>query len=301
MNTEYQETYTITFGDQAENHKGMQILSSESHVDRGFTLEDLQLAKEFFAKRGLQATIYDLRESGELQDKDVPAAYVLVAKNGLSALMDPDEFYREQASLEKDSKAFMYGRVVQKHARHNLCFGEQDQEPDYAQGKGRIIRFSNLPHLALTRLALPEIFGDKANKLVAEGNYYFDPKKCGIGYHGDSERRVVVGIRLGQSMDLCYQWYQGGKPKGPNMKLSLDHGDVYAMCEKATGRDWKKRTIYTLRHAAGASKFTKIKGVECAKKLDEWCVFFLHFLNKFIFCQMNVLIVGVVCQMNCYH
>ena len=28
------------------------------------------------------------------------------------------------------------------------------------------------------------------------------------------------------------------------------------MSEKATGQDWKKRNIYTLRHAAGADEYT---------------------------------------------
>ena len=28
--------------------------------------------------------------------------------------------------------------------------------------------------------------------LVAEANYYYDLEKCGIGYHGDAERRIVV-------------------------------------------------------------------------------------------------------------
>jgi hypothetical protein len=30
------------------------------------------------------------------------------------------------------------------------------------------------------------------------------------------------------------------------------------MSDKAVGNDWKKKTIYTLRHAAGCEKFTKI-------------------------------------------
>ena len=33
--------------------------------------------------------------------------------------------------------------------------------------------------------------------LMAEGNYYFDTTKCGIGFHGDTERRKVVAVRTG--------------------------------------------------------------------------------------------------------
>ena len=37
---------TITFGDQAENHKGMQIIGNVA--DNGFSISDLELAKQKF-------------------------------------------------------------------------------------------------------------------------------------------------------------------------------------------------------------------------------------------------------------
>jgi hypothetical protein len=36
----------------------------------------------------------------------------------------------------------------------------------------------------------------------------------------------------------------------------LNHGDLYVMSEKAVGQDWKRKVIPTLRHAAGAKKYT---------------------------------------------
>jgi hypothetical protein len=36
----------------------------------------------------------------------------------------------------------------------------------------------------------------------------------------------------------------------------LNGGDLYVMSEKTTGRDWKTKSIYTLRHAAGCEKYT---------------------------------------------
>jgi hypothetical protein len=38
----------------------------------------------------------------------------------------------------------------------------------------------------------------------------------------------------------------------------LEHGDMYVMSEKTTGFDWKSKTKYTLRHAAGCDKYTTI-------------------------------------------
>lgn len=42
------------------------------------------------------------------------------------------------------------------------------------------------------------------------------------------------------------------------MIFPVDGGDIYVMSEKAVGTDWKKKNLYTLRHATGCSKFTTI-------------------------------------------
>ena len=55
---------------------------------------------------------------------------------------------------------------------------------------------------------MPLWFGPKATHLKGEANYYYDIAKCGIGYHGDSERRKVVAVRLGAALPLYFQWYR---------------------------------------------------------------------------------------------
>lgn len=57
-------------------------------------------------------------------------AYIFIARKGVSAILheidkNADDFYKEQDLLPKDTKAKMYGRVVNKTARHNLCFGAE--------------------------------------------------------------------------------------------------------------------------------------------------------------------------------
>jgi hypothetical protein len=42
--------------------------------------------------------------------------------------------------------------------------------------------------------------------------------------------------------------------------LQLAHGDVYVMSEKAVGHDWRSKSQVTLRHSAGAAKFTSLAG-----------------------------------------
>ena len=88
----------------------------------------------------------------------------------------------------------MYGRVVNKHARHNLCFGEAHQAPNYEEGMGTVYAFDEVPLLKKIRSQLGEIIGEKGVNLQAEGNYYYDVNKCGIGFHGDTERKKVIAF-----------------------------------------------------------------------------------------------------------
>lgn len=251
------KTFTLTFGDCAENHTGMQKIGNISN--QGFTVKDLMKWKNIFIEKGAKVQIYNLNrkleKAGAFSDEN---AKILIVRNGLDILFNngfADKLFNEQDSLEKDTKAFMYGRVVNKRARYNLCFDEEEQAPDYENKKGRIVPYKDVPLLKKVRNTFPKVLGDKLKNLVIEGNYYYDKNICGIGFHGDIERRKVVGIRLGARMPLEYQWYLDGKRIGERIRLYLNHGDIYFMSEKAVGYDWKKKIFPTLRHAAGCKKF----------------------------------------------
>lgn len=257
----FSQTFTITLGDQAENHVGMQKIGELA--DEGFNLDDLTRAKEWFESHGCSTSTVALHNYLPMEHQSkATEAYVLVAKKGLNALLGSedgsDRFFQEQHKLQKDRKALMYGRVVEKHARHNLCFAEEAQEPDYEVGKGRVVSFSTVPLLHQVRQTLEEVAGPKAGNLAAEGNYYYDLAKCGIGFHGDSERRKVVGVRVGATFPLHFLWFKESKPISERVCFNFEHGDVYMFSEKTTGSDWKRKIIPTLRHAAGASKFLKV-------------------------------------------
>lgn len=245
-------TITLTFGDAAENHKGMQMIGEMEEEGQGFNHEDLLEIYDRFKK----ATLYRL-ECEEIN------AWVLVLKDGVKELLKGtgwtvDDFFKEQMTLDMDKKAFMYGRVVDKKARWNLCFAEERQDPKYAEKKGRIISYDDVPITRHVYSKFPEYFGKKAKNLKGEGNYYYNVDKCGIGFHGDSERRKVIAIRLGASLPIHYQWFHQGEPVGDRAIIPLNGGDIYVMSEKAVGTDWKKKVIPTLRHATGCQKFTTI-------------------------------------------
>ena len=57
---------------------------------------------------------------------------------------------------------------------------------------------------------------------------------------------------------IGFNWFHKNQPLGEKITLNLNHGDIYVMSEKAVGQDWKKMNSYTLRHSAGADKYTKL-------------------------------------------
>lgn len=255
------KTFSLTFGDVAENHRGMQKIGTLSNV--GFNLSDINKIKEWFEAKGCKCNIINLHLLLDENLQKENQAYLLTVKNAVNALLDDengkDLLFKEQDELEKDTKAFMYGRVVNKHARHNLCFGETHQTPNYEEGMGTVYAFDEVPLLKKIRCGLGEIIGEKGINLQAEGNYYYDIKKCGIGFHGDTERKKVIAFRLGAKIPLCYAWYHNNDVISDVITINnLKHGDMYVMSEKTTGFDWKSKTKYTLRHAAGCEKYTTI-------------------------------------------
>lgn len=252
-----EQSITITYGDRAENHNGMQIIGRMAHS--GFSEADLDQCKKKFEEHEVKCELMDLNDLVDL-DLDIDKARVLVIKQGINHLLKDigktsDDMFRELVELEWDKKALMYGRVVNKNARYNLCFSNRAQKADFVKGKGTIIAFNKVKCCDEIRKKLPDYLKGSEN-LIGEGNYYYD-STCGIGWHGDAERKKVVAVKLGDVKPLNYQWYFKGKRIGSMGQIELEHGDIYIMSEKAVGTDWKKKNIPTLRHSTGAEKFTE--------------------------------------------
>ena len=251
-------TITITMGDVAENHVGMEQLGKLSDVGTGFNLNDLQTIKINMEAIGAKCNIVTLKAP----DNTVEDAYVLVIKNGVDKILKKEgtytktDMFNEQLKLDFDKKALMKGKVVNKHARWNVCYDKKSRDPDYESGKGRIIGYKKIPITSILIKNLEKYFGSKAKDLKGEGNYYYDISKTGIGYHSDLERRKVIGIRLGSDMPLYFKWYKNSEPCGDRVEIPLKGGDIYVMSEKAVGTDGRRRTIPILRHAAGADKYS---------------------------------------------
>jgi hypothetical protein len=236
------QVYSLTFAESIENHKGMEIIGDIA--SEGFSIEECEnLASRYNGECILLNT--------DLLDQD--PALLVIFRDGLKTIFDIDklDLFNEQNALEKDSKCLMYGRVVNKKARHNLCFADFEQTPDYEAGKGTVYNFQSQPILSSLRKGLGDKFGPSFENLYAEGNYYYDVKSTYIGFHGDTERKKVLCCRLGEDFPIHFQWYYKSEAQGEVMSFDLSGGDIYIMSDKAVGHDWKKKNIPTLRHAAG--------------------------------------------------
>lgn len=276
------QVVTLTWSECSESFNGMEQLGKKG--DHGFTCAELLQIGKTFSNNGYESEYYDLRQSlSYCENPNLPSQFldrtqeaedagILIIRNIANKLItvDPSQFpnedelrkslpqsdnlFLELIELNWDKKMYMKGKVVNKHARWNLCFSNERQEPNYSEKKGRVIDFKTLPRLQSIRANLEFCFGEKATNLIAEGNHYYDIDKCYISWHGDFERRIVIGMRFGAEMSLEYQWFHQCNSVGPKIDFRLRHGDLYIMSNKAVGTDWKKKTILTLRHGANTSK-----------------------------------------------
>ena len=244
----------ITAGEQSENHQGMEI-NGDGLATEGFTIEEMEdLHQRMQGQLRCEYVRLDEGITGENGEAPEPAA-LLILRNATEHLtgITNENMLAELMSFKWDDKYWdtRRSRVLNKRARHNVCFGDVGQAPDYENKRGTIVAFQDVPALNVWRNALYDFFGDKSANLQVEGNLYFDVRKCGVGFHGDAERKRVIACSLGASRPIHWQWYQKSKEVGPRFMFELNAGDMYVMSEKTSGYDWRRRNVLTLRHAAG--------------------------------------------------
>ena len=135
-------------------------------------------------------------------------AELLIIRN---AIDNHNEIFEELMDLKWDDKYFDTRRqkVLNKHARTNLCFSNYSQKADFENKKGTIIDYLDVKELNKAKNIIIKAINEE--NLECEGNRYNDINKNGIGWHGDAERKKVIGLRLGKSMKLCFNWFKNSK------------------------------------------------------------------------------------------
>lgn len=251
----------ITFAKAEENEPKMQQIGKKAEV--GISLQTLRDGKASLDAAGTPCELIDLKAAAGLAGNlRCPEAQVLVVRGGVNAFLgDPEGLAKVKAELDTkvfDTQALMRGSVKNKHARHNCVFAEEAQVADIAKGRGTVFPFSANPIInAFCRTAS---MWAQTEQLLAVGelNHYHTPSECGIGFHGDGERRIVVGARFGeQSRDMPLRFVafdDTRMPIGNEVSIPLNDGDVYLMSHHAVGTDWMRSGIH-FRHATGSTKY----------------------------------------------
>ena len=243
----------LTAGCQSENAVGMNK-NGKGKSKKGYTPEKMLEFKNKLEKLDIECEYYRFDRVLENPEKSEEAA-LLIIRNPIEKLIGctAEELLKEQLTYEWDKKYWDVRRqkVLNKLARHNVCYGDKPETADYENKRGTIIAYDSVPLLKKWREMLGTIFGDMAKDLEVEGNKYHNVKKCGIGEHGDEERIKVIALSLGASRPISWRWFHRCKPISERQTFILNKGDMYIMSEKTTGHDWKKQVIRTLRHCAG--------------------------------------------------
>jgi hypothetical protein len=304
------ERMSLTCAPGGENNRGMEIIGRMPIKGEGFTADDIEKLGPYFkgqvsaayknnpvAVLDLNALSFDLKVD-ELPDED--QARVLILRNWIAnwhgGLTWDREVYKNLATIRWDAEYLdpnkyrteivdgeevkVRGRRMNKRARTNLCFvAGREQAPAVYEGKGTIYDLKKMTFLnmAVERLREDIAAGlmviDSKTKViinVVEGNRYYDLKTTGIGFHGDTERVVVICISIGGfNYPMRWQWFKDGMPVGKPIDIHLNSGDVYIMSEKAVGADWKLSSKYTLRHSAGAKKYRDLSKWEKRRPAHE--------------------------------
>lgn len=81
-----QSAITITFGDRAENHFGMQVLGNLA--DYGFTIQELNEAKINFEDIGCECELIDLTQSlNKTNRNNAEDAFLLIVRNAVDNIL----------------------------------------------------------------------------------------------------------------------------------------------------------------------------------------------------------------------
>ena len=259
---DFKKRYAITFGEVAILHVGMKELGDK--LTNGYSTDELKEINKQLNELNIESEYINISDKLPDKYKEGNDAGVLIIRNGVNLLLKKnngaDLLYSEQESIEYDKKYFdrRRSKMLNKRARYNIVFGDKEVKPSEDYSTHSIKAFDSLPQLKKIRKRLKNIFGKRAKNLNAEGNEYFEDRS-GIGYHGDSERRIVICVSLGKSSTLRYYWRRPNSSDnffGP-VDVKVNHGDIYAMSKKATGYDWKRRSQVRVVHAAGSNKYIK--------------------------------------------
>ena len=140
----------------------------------------------------------------------LPRAKIAVIRNFASHVLGAsavNETFDALCGMHYDAKCKSnYGeKLVNQLARHTtMLLPGQDvvvTDDDRMQGKASVNDLDLLPLVKRTVELMQQEFGIALP--VAEVNHYYDPSRCGLGWHGDAERNVNMILRWARAPSRC--------------------------------------------------------------------------------------------------
>jgi hypothetical protein len=266
-------TATVTFSQSTESHVGCVIHGIKATI--GYDWNDLLRMQSAWTG---ESEIIALHDKCAVDRR----AWVLVLRAYSLGCVKTESLTREYGEMvfpHLDRHFVSFGRVRQKHARGNAEIGPVATASDFLntqEGKvtrplsGVVIAFAETPKIHAAAVHLRSLVQKEGcpflPPLCAEINHYgpnlkdtnklHTADRCGIGFHGDSERPDVIGLVLGNiSKELHFQAFCGANPTGLRFVLTLAPGDLYVLDSVACGHKWASEraseTTVHFRHAAG--------------------------------------------------
>lgn len=260
----YSWTATGTASQSTEAHAGAEIHGTPA--ERGYSKEDIDaIQQRVIEMHDMSIEVHNLHEMGE----GFPEAYLLVIDNFLNPKQHAELCEEVQSEVvEKDlldKFAPMRGTLKNKRARWTTEYGPDEVKSTFCKYKpgdkippgevlsGGVLPFVKHPKMHNVVKLLERVLDRQGLRM--EMNYYYDKKKCYIGFHGDGERKDVAGVIMGAPKDLHFQGFRKAEPVGNMLTVTLNSGSLYVMSEKATGNDWiqarARKDVIHYRHAAG--------------------------------------------------
>ena len=249
-----------------ENHTGNQMIGTERSP---LTKEHLNKIGRKFQEEGYEPRALKLHKlcGKTLRKKNGERlkAYVLHVPKGVKAFgLKGKQLKHELESVNPDKK-FLNPRtkkVQNKRARYNFNIADHHlkQTPEYHLGKGTVVSFEEMPKAKQVRDGL-SAWGEELNipnmqELNFEANVYHS-EDSGIGFHGDTERCMVIGANMGKKRCIEFQAFEEALPTGKCVSIELRNNDMYLMCVEACGHNWKDGgyKLPHFRHRAGYPKW----------------------------------------------
>ena len=233
-------SFTLSFARQARGHL---VTLSVPEAFTGVTLADLERMAAVLKDRGVDCEITKMAHAGE-------EAHLLHAKNAF----DPAAAEAELQGINYPTQELLKGEVKNLKKRLNAQIADYSQDADVMSKTQKVVNWDTLPACRAIRDALKEITGEP----VLNCDVVVYPRdRCGIGWHGDRERALIAGVRLGHktgSFPLKFCFFHDWAPVSQVWTFEFAPGDLYIPCAKATGFDAGRPSVVSLKHAAGGGE-----------------------------------------------